>query len=348
MAVEDETQGVLKPVQGQEGQAGYIRITGVDIDKEGTAWAVGSNSKTAAYRKVKEGKWESLTLDYKDFGFDINTGKILASSSGQKWLAINNRGIIIVFEDDNGEVIREKSIEVKNQYEDAANFILSLAEDKDGLIWAGTNKGPFYYEPSEIFEVEKPLGRQPVVPRNDGTTFASLLLSSEQINDIAIDGANRKWFATEKSGVYLVSPDGLKEIYHFTAENSPLLSNSVQTIGINDKTGEVFFGTEKGLIAYRAGATEGGDDFGDVYVFPNPVRETFEGNITVTGLAANVNVKITDIAGNLVFETTALGGSAVWNGRNFRGDRVQTGVYLVFCTNDDGSKTFVTKLLFIH
>ena len=173
-------------------------------------------------------------------------------------------------------------------------------------------------------------------------------LSTEKINAIAVDGANQKWFATEKSGVFLVSPDGKKEIYHFTEESSPLFSNNVQTLAVNDKTGEVYFGTDRGIVSFRGEATEGGDDFGNVYVFPNPVRENYEGLITVTGLASNVNVKITDISGNLVFETTALGGQAVWDGRNFRGERVHTGVYLVFCTNDDGSKTHVTKLLYIH
>jgi hypothetical protein len=147
---------------------------------------------------------------------------------------------------------------------------------------------------------------------------------------------------------FLVSPDGKKEILHFTEENSPLLSNNVLTLAVNDKTGEVFFGTDKGIVSFKGSASEGSDDFSKVYVFPNPVRETFRGDITVTGLVSNVNVKITDIAGNLVFETTALGGQAIWDGRNFRGDRVQTGVYLVFCTNKDGSKTHITKLLFIH
>ena len=95
-------------------------------------------------------------------------------------------------------------------------------------------------------------------------------------------------------------------------------------------------------------AITGFDDFTDVYVYPNPIRENYEGNITITGLVTNANVKITDISGNIVFETTALGGQVIWDGRNFSGDRVHTGVYLVFCTNDDGSKTYVTKLLFIH
>jgi hypothetical protein len=145
-----------------------------------------------------------------------------------------------------------------------------------------------------------------------------------------------------------VSPDGKKEIYHFTEENSPLFSNNVLTTAVNEKTGEVFFGTDKGIVSFRGEATQGSDDFSQVYVFPNPVREDYEGIITVTGLVEDVNVKFTDISGNLVFETTALGGQAVWDGRNFRGERVHTGVYLIFCTSEDGTKTHVTKLLFIH
>ena len=348
ISLEDQAGGVLRPVQGYEGQPGYVRITGVDFDAEGTAYAVGSNALTAVYKKAPDEEWTAIDLEYEDFGFNNNLGEILVTSQKQKWIAITTGGIL-AFKDENGVVTNEKFISVKNQEGDVFDNILSLAEDKDGSIWVGTNKGPvIYQDPEDIFNQDKPIGYQPLIPRNDGTNFASLLLSSEQINDIEVDGADRKWIATQKSGVFLLSPDGKKEIHHFTEENSPLFSNSVQTIAVNDKTGEVFFGSEKGIVAFRSVATEGGDDFGDVYVFPNPVREDYDGDITVTGLAANVNVKITDIAGNLVYETTALGGQAVWNGRNFRGDRVQTGVYMVFCTNEDGLKTFVTKLLLIH
>jgi len=155
--------------------------------------------------------------------------------------------------------------------------VYSIAEDREGNIWVGTNKGPVvYYDPSVIFDNEEFNGYQPEIPRNDGTQFVDLLLSTEKINAIAVDGANRKWFATEKSGVFLVSDDGKKEIHHFTEENSPLFSNNVQTLAVNDKTGEVYFGTDKGIVSYRGEATEGGDDFENVYVFPNPVRERIE------------------------------------------------------------------------
>ena len=342
----DETDGVLQPVTGYG--HGYVRVTGTDFDNNGNLWIGTSNSEQAVYRRKPGSALEAVQLDYDGFGFTTFTGEIMASSAGQVWLAIENKGILVLQENSEGP-LQEKFFSVRNQVPNLLDRVYSVAEDKEGDIWVGTNKGPvIYYNPAGIIEEEAVTGYQPEIPRNDGTSFVDLLLSTEKINAIAVDGANQKWLATEKSGVFLVSADGKKEIYHFSEENSPLFSNNVQTVAVNDKTGEVFFGTDKGIISFRGRATEGSDDFGKVYVFPNPVREDYYGDITITGLVGNVNVKITDISGNIVFETTSLGGQAIWNGKNFRGDRVQTGIYLVFCTNDDGSKTHVTKLLFIH
>ncbi|HEY4798559.1 MAG TPA: hypothetical protein VII99_05720, partial [Bacteroidia bacterium] len=131
-------------------------------------------------------------------------------------------------------------------------------------------------------------------------------------------------------------------------DNSPLLSNEISSIVINAKTGEVFFGTLSGIIAFRNDATEGLQDFTDVYAFPNPVQPGYDGPIAITGLIENANVKITDIASTLVYQTKALGGQAIWYGRNFKGEKVSSGVYLVFCSNDDGTKTFITKILLIN
>jgi hypothetical protein len=342
----DETDGVLQPVAGYG--HGYVRITGTDFDKNGNLWISSSNSEHALYRRLRGGELEAVQVDYGGFGITTYTGEIMASSNQQVWLAIENEGVLVLQENSDGS-LQERFFIVKNQVPNLLDRVYAVAEDKEGDIWVGTNKGPvIYYSPSGIFEEDVISGYQPEIPRNDGTNYVDLLLSTEKINNITVDGANQKWLATEKSGAFLVSPDGKKEICHFTEENSPLFSNNVLTVAVNDKTGEVFFGTEKGIISFRGRATEGGDDFGQVYVFPNPVRENYHGDITITGLVENVNVKITDISGNIVFETTALGGQAIWDGNNFRGHRVQTGVYLVFCTNDDGSKTHVTKLLFIH
>lgn len=342
----DETDGILETISGLG--HGYVNVIGMNFDINGNLWISTSLSKSPVYLIKRDKTWEKLKFNYSNFGINTIIGDILPTSHNQIWLVMERSGLF-VFTYENNSVSKERAIKVINQEGETLENIFSIAEDKEGNIWVGTNKGPaVYYNATDIFEEENPTGYQIKIPRNDGTNNADILLATAKITAIAVDGGNRKWLGTENSGVFLVSGDGKEEIHHFTAENSPLLSNNITTIAINHNNGEVFFGTDKGICSYRGQSTEGYDDFSKAYVFPNPVRENYQGDITITGLVDNVNVKITDISGNLVYETTALGGQATWDGKNFRGQKVNTGVYLIFCTNEDGSKTFVTKLLFIH
>ncbi|MCG8485191.1 MAG: T9SS type A sorting domain-containing protein, partial [Clostridia bacterium] len=177
--------------------------------------------------------------------------------------------------------------------------------------------------------------------------YIQYLLETEVITAITIDAANRKWVGTKSSGVYLLSEDGEKQIHHFTADNSPLLSNEITSIKIN-ADGEVFIGTAAGLISFRGEASVPRVEGSKVYAFPNPVREGYSGSIAIKNLSQNSNVKITDISGNVVFETHSLGGQAIWNGYNFEGKKAGTGVYLVFASNEKGTVNLVTKILFIN
>lgn len=150
------------------------------------------------------------------------------------------------------------------------------------------------------------------------------------------------------AGVFLFSDDGQKEIHHFTAENSPLLSNTITDIVINGNTGEVFFGTDKGICSFKGSAITGQEQYQSVYAYPNPVPADFDGTIGIKGLTRNSWIKIMDISGNLIYETRSEGGQAVWNGYNFSGERAKTGVYPVICISEDGSEKVVTKILIIN
>jgi hypothetical protein len=342
----DESNSILTPAEGFG--HGYIRVKGMDYDDKNNLWIAVSIIDNPVYVIRSDGEWENMNFENDIFGIDVRIEGILATSFNQVWLLLKNDGIFVFRENSNG-TISERFFTVKNQEGELIDRVFSIAEDLDGNIWVGTNEGPVvFYNPVNIFEEQGITGYQIQIPRNDGTNLADLLLENEIINTIAIDGANRKWFGTENSGAFLMSEDGKEEIHSFNEDNSPLFSNKVVSIAINQDNGEVFIGTDKGVLSFMGQAIAGNEDFTNVYVYPNPVRENYDGDITITGLVTNANVKITDISGNIVFETTALGGQAIWDGRNFSGDRVHTGIYLVFCTNDDGSKTYVTKLLFIH
>jgi hypothetical protein len=345
----DNTNSTLQTII----EGGYFfRLGGCVFDKGNNLWMTNSGVAEPVSVKKPDGTWKSFTMDGKlNFNF---LGGIINTSNDHNWVicplgkglfAFDVNGTVDDISDD-----RYKKFDVVDINEKVINNnVNSLAEDHEGNMWVGTDEGiVVYYSPTRVFDEDLFYGQQIIVPRNDGTGLADILLGTERVTAIAVDGANRKWIGTAKSGVYLVSEDGLEEIHHFTIDNSPLLSNTITDIAINGNNGIVYFGTEMGLISYKSTAIEGRQDFSGVYAYPNPVRHDYEGDIVITGLFGNVNVKITDISGNIVYETTALGGQAIWDGRNFSGERVHTGVYIIFCTDEDGTNTHITKLLVIN
>ena len=278
---------------------------------------------------------------------------MIITSSGQKWLVIGQYGGLFVFDDngtpENTSDDHYKHLSVMNEEgELVSNDIYSIAEDKNGYIWVGTAKGVVvYYNPDKVFESETFRGRQIKVPRNDGTDNADILLSADVVTSISVDGANCKWFGTQNGGVYYTSADGIETIHHFNTQNSPIPSDNILCISIVPETGDVFFATPQGIISYRGTATEGFETYDEIYAFPNPVKSDYDGPVTIRGLVAGSIVKIADISGNIVYEARATGGQLVWDGRNLNGNRVASGVYVVFASTEIGEQKSTTKIIFL-
>ncbi|MFZ4060289.1 MAG: two-component regulator propeller domain-containing protein [Bacteroidia bacterium] len=283
-------------------------------------------------------------VDFPNFTSNsVPTGDVVVDDFGHVWLAVWSRGIA-VYNPSSGQ---KQYLTATFNSGDLPNLhIRTLAKDKNGEIWVGTDDGIRVFSPGLLFSGNPINGQKVVLKSDDGNN--ELLLAQTIVNDIQIDGGNRKWIATQGAGVLLVSPDGRSIIRSFNAANSPLLADNVQCIGIDPVSGEVYFGTELGIISYQGNASEANDQFGEVLAFPNPIKPNYDGPVTIRGLARNAQLKITDVAGNLVYELQADGGTATWNGKRFDGRRPQTGVYLVWATNEDGSESMATKLIFIH
>jgi Two component regulator propeller len=326
----------------------YSRICGLAYDRSGNLWMTHSGVPGNLKALTPDGSWitPSLNLnvpvtgdivtDRNDFIWVIlprGNGLLVYDPAGTPETVSDDRYLRLQAEDDEGHVM---------------NNLFSISTDNDGNIWIGTDTGPaVFYNPGKVFSGGLKASRIKI-PRNDGSGLADWLLGTETITSIATDGANRKWFGTMSSGAYLMSDDAKKELLHFNSSNSPLLSDNIVRIAINGLSGEVWFGTSEGMISFRGEATSGKEDYSGIYVFPNPVREDYEGVVTITGLIENSSVKITDVSGNLVYETTSLGGQVTWDLRNYRSVRVATGVYLIFCSNEDGNIAAVAKMLVIN
>jgi len=286
-----------------------------------------------------------------EIGSDVFLGDVVASRQGFVWAILPRGNGLLVFDyNETLDNINDDSYRLLTNEEGEGGLpsmvIYSIEADLDGEMWVGTLQGvAVFFAPDGMFTSEN-FDAQQILIEQDGNI--QILLETEQINCIEIDGANRKWIGTASSGVYLLSEDGLNQIHHFTESNSPILSNNIFDISIDHSSGEVFFATERGVISFNSTATNFVEEIEAVTVYPNPVRETYEGTITIDGLAFETDVKVTDVSGNLVFSTRSNGGRANWDGTGLDGQRVTTGVYLIFCTNQDGRDGKSTRLNSSH
>ncbi len=338
-------------LQGALQDESRTRIGGLAFDEEGNLWM--SNHRAVNDKPIvelhKDGTWQS-------FGANCNQIELFqvdVDQNNYKWYVTGGSQGVVVFDEGDPEVntddqCRNLTTANSNLPNNAVNC---LTVDLDGDVWVGTSEGVVIFEcGSNAFDASC-RGTRPIV-EIDG--FGAYLLETENVKAIAVDGANRKWVGTE-NGIFLISADGFEQIGRYTVDNSPLFDNTILSIAVNQKTGEVFISTLKGVLSFQSDAIEGNRvHSAKIEVYPNPVYSDYDGPIAIRGLARDAVVKITDIHGRLVYETKALGGQAIWDGRDYNGRRAATGVYLVFSSSSPRFSGFsnpdsaVAKIVLVH
>lgn len=323
------------------------------FDKDGNLWMTNTYQKNGLLVRLVDGSWFSYDLGSLYSSNETAMFDIEIDDNGYKWLAMAKDNDIIVY-DDNGtikDITDDRSIRLTRN--EGLGSIpgqrgIKIERDKDGLIWIGTSDGiAVHFNPNGVFDGDYDFDR---VIFFDGENN-EVVLQNSIVTEIAVDGFNRKWIGTENSGVILLSADGKETILEFNEDNSPLLSNTISAIAVDDESGEVYIATSKGLVSYRAEAISGAENLTDITIYPNPVRPEYTGNIAISGLLDQSTIKITDVHGTLINELKSEGGQVLWDGNNFNGRRASTGVYLLFVSGNDENqilRTEVGKILFVN
>jgi len=342
--------------------AEYELVTGVKFDKNNNLWILNSQAPTQALIKYANGTFTSVPhaelMKLNDGAFrnksNGNLSNMITDSQGYLWFVNNHGWLPALYRYDSNTDNLLTYTKFINQDGTTFNIerdggVRCVVEDLENNIWIGTSAGPLMLEKNQISQSDYYF-TQVKVPRNDGTDYADYLLAGIDINCMAIDGGGRKWFGTSNQGVYLISADNMTQIQHFTIDDSPLLSNNIQSIAINSSTGEVFFGTEYGLCSYISDATQTNTEMNkdNVWAYPNPVNPGYTGPITITGLTLNADVKIVSSNGSLVNEGRSNGGTYIWDGNDLKGRRVASGVYMVMTATNTGDKGTVCKVAIIN
>lgn len=339
----------------------YELVFGVMYDRDGNLWALNSQAPTQSILEyTKDGEWKSfpheelMKLKYL-FPDPQSLGSLkgmMTDSRGLVWF-VNDHWTVPSFYAYQAETNALNSYQGPFVNEDGTSLNITscqcITEDKDNNMWIGTPVGPFMVESNQLREAN-PILTQVKVPRNDGTNYADYLLSGVNIKSIVVDKNNRKWFGTNGNGLYLIAADNITTLAHFTKTNSKLLSDNILSLALNDATGELFIGTDKGLCSYTGNFSDSSNGMtkDNVWAYPNPVKPDYTGAITITGLENGASVKIVTSNGVLVNEGTANNGEYKWYGINRDGKRVASGVYMVEVATSEGEKGVVCKIAIVR
>jgi len=312
-------------LEGAVGDSQRERISGMAFDESGNLWLTNFAAPQGLKVFRPNGDCEGWNVPTSSSLVDVHI-----DPNGFIWSTVfaNDAGILVFDPDPEG--INGERFRVFNRANSAlpTNSVTCLTIDRSGNVWAGTTEGVVLFAcGNAVFDFD--CSSRPIVDET-GDNVGDFLLNNVRITTLGVDGANRKWVGTD-GGIIVLSPSGNDELFRFNTENSPLFSDAIVDFEYDGETGLMYIATSEGVMAYRTQTTEGAAfNQPDAFVYPNPVRPEYDGPIAIKGLAEDALVKITDVEGRLIYETRALGGQAIWDGRQWNGARVASGVYLAW------------------
>ncbi len=215
------------------------------------------------------------------------------------------------------------------------NFVSSVQVDRRGDVWIGTSLG--------VNIITNTYSITTGTPKLVITSVFSL--RQQTVTALAVDPLNQKWVGTNQ-GLILVNSDGTSLLATLNTTNSPLPSDQITSLAIDENTGTVYVGTDKGLTSFITTAVKPKEAFDELTIYPNPLLLNGNNNlVTIDGLIRDTDIKILTISGKLVKAYSSPGGRvAVWDGRDDFGKLVPSGVYFIVAFDKEGNSVAKGKI----
>lgn len=350
----------LRPASGTDD---FVIVGGIASDEDDQVWVTNRASPVPLHVYEPGGEWTGVPRLECD-GFTttgVTFDRIYIDSFGQKWIILldlaNLRRVVgLLVVDLNGtpsqlddDACNLFSTEGSGGQGLPGTTVTGVVEDRDGLVWLGTEKGLAFIINSGI--VSRDRSAVPIWPQFADRTQGTFLLNGIQINDLAVDPANRLWVATNEGVTVVQQIEGGYEIAEqYTSRNSPLFSDVVVAIAVDPASGRVYMATDQGLISLESDAIAASEQVRDLKVYPNPVRiaDGTEASIYVEGLVEATELRVVTLTGEVVARLQTRGGRARWNGRDVDDRIVPSGVYLIVAVGENGEGAAYGKVAVIR
>ncbi|MDR9419525.1 two-component regulator propeller domain-containing protein [Gracilimonas sp.] len=336
---------------GIEANPNYVVISGLHSDSQQNMWATSFNADFPLYVQLNgTDEW----IPFENLSGNDNYFNLFVDSFDQKWISLiseNNNGLGLLVidtgnpenENDDNYVKLGSSISNGNLPNET---ITAIIQDKNEEVWVGTERGIASFIFPELVINGGPNERQAQWLINEDTSATSrYLLRDVNVSAIAVNDANQKWIGSSNQGLWLLNEEGSRIEKRFTTENSNLISNTINSISIDGETGQVFIATDLGLTSYQDVPKAPVSEMDKLKVFPNPFQYSKNDQIFIEDLGSATQIKILGVDGFVVNELEGTGGRISWDGYDYNGNRLGTGVYFVVAYQADGSQRGIGKVV---
>ncbi len=350
----DETNSTLRGYPA-DSEAFPVMI-GLQDDSNGDIWSVSRYGGTPLYRQTPgDDDWQSFEENSAISSSDLYEG-LFIDSFNQKWIPLQNSqasgtGLLIIDTGDSENADDDTGIKLQsgaNSGNLPDNEVNAIIQDLNGEVWIGTSRGiAKFIFPELIVEGSSQEKAAQWLINEDTSAVSRFLLRDVNASAMAVNAANEKWIGSENQGVWLLNAEGSRILKRFTSENSPLFSNTIKSIAVNEQTGEVFFATDVGLISYQDVPRSPVAEMDELKVYPNPFRYGANQRILIEGLSESTTIKILGVDGTVVNRFESTGGRVEWNGRDSNNNELGTGVYFVVAVDEQGDSKGVGKVVIV-